>query len=456
MQKQKVWLKLSVLILTLVYSSLNEYSSANVNRNSLYPQFKHLAENKQRAKAIEIGHDLFKSLTGKYPENVSLQDLQNRLESANDLAELITQSLEQRQKKLLTDIADLDILPELPPIGKQKEEPVTLLAPPERLYWANLYAFSNEPNVEGITTPESDFLREYYDLKMQALIEKVINTVTRIAITDSASSDICCYSLVLPLLYMSDNDLRWENMHSLFETMGSDTLDILSDFCLLRLKRPETATAVAKYKAKLKGEDFSPVDWSLGASDKCTANNQPYTAEKLLLAAIEDTNDENRIIELRLEIAENYGKCGNIAGAVEKCEQIAEDFPDSPLYGKVMFSYFAYLSKQSEAEKVLAEIDSALKAPHCKAYLPQLMYIKWWALRKTNQQTPANRIGEHLIEKYGHNKCIAPVLLANATDALSSQQYELCRRLLLQLTRNFPQTRSAKQAQEILTRLGEK
>jgi hypothetical protein len=262
--------------------------------------------------------------------------------------------------------------------------------------------------------------------------------------------------LVLPLLYMPDNDPRWESMYFLFEMMGADTLDTLSDFCFLRVERPKTAIAIAKYKAKLKGEDFSPADWSLAASTKCTEDNQPHIAEKLLLAAIEDINDKDRIIELRLKIAENYGKCGDNAIATRKCEQIAKDFPDSSLYGKVMFSYFAHLSKQSEVEKILAEVDSALEAPQCQEYLPQLMYIKWWALRKTNQQTPANQIGEQLIEKYGHNKCIAPVLLANATDALSNQQYELCHRLLLQLTRNFPQTNSARQAQEILTRLGER
>ena len=121
-----------------------------------------------------------------------------------------------------------------------------------------------------------------------------------------------------------------------------------------------------------------------------------------------------------------------------------------------MSFYFTYLAKQFKAEAILQEIDPILETPQCQSYMPQLMYLKWWALRKTNQPILANKIGEELIEDYRNNQCIAPVLLASATDALSNQHYDHCQKLLQQLTRNFPQTNSADQARKILSSLAKR
>jgi hypothetical protein len=204
------------------------------------------------------------------------------------------------------------------------------------------------------------------------------------------------------------------------------------------------------------GKSFSLVDWALAVSTKCFENHRPDLAEKLLTTTIDALGDKEKVVELRLKIAECYGKCGDNVAAAKRCKQIVEDFPDSLLYGKVMSSYFAYLARQLKAEEILAEIDSVLESPSCQRYLSQLIYLKWWALRKTNQQILAKKIGEQLIEDHERNPHIAPVLLAHATDALSNQQYEKCRQLLVQLTKNFPKTNSAKQAKKILVRLGRK
>jgi len=81
-------------------------------------------------------------------------------------------------------------------------------------------------------------------------------------------------------------------------------------------------------------------------------------------------------------------------------------------------------------------------------HIPQLLYLKWWSLRKTKHQTVAAAISKKLIETYPFNPCIAPVLLAEATDALSNQKYKHCRKLLTQLIKSFPQTDSAAQAKK--------
>ena len=350
-------------------------------------------------------------------------------------------------------MADLDIMQELPSVRDREDISNHLLPPAEHLYWNNLESFSDKLNIQGFTTIESKFLLEYYHLRMQIWIAKITGIVTQVIVIAPQFFDLSYYSFVLPLLYMPEGDPAWDNLDFPFTVMEPNNLETMSDFCLSRAERPLTAIAIAKYKAEFSGESFTLVNWSLAANTRCVENHRPDLAKKLLRVAIGQLADKDKIVELRLKIAENFSKSGDIASAVKECEQIANDFSDSLLYGKVMSSYFAYLAKDSKVEKILQEIDSALEAPQCQTYLPQLMYLKWLALRKTSQPSLASQIGEHLIENYGDNPYIALVLLAHGTDALSDGRYDESRNLLMQLRKKFPQTSSARQALEILARL---
>lgn len=456
MQKQSSQLIIIVLILISIHSGQSKYCNAKVEQDNLYLEFEQLIQSRQKSKAIEVGHGLFERLVSKYPENASLHDLQRRLKVARDIAELISKELKSRQKKSIEDIISLDIKMERPSVGTKEEKSGYLLAPAEQLYWTHLEFFSHEVNIQGVSAKESIFLRGYYCLRMQSWIEEVATNVTRVIVTNPDSSDLSYYSFVLPLLYICEEESGSRKLEFLFALVDPGNLDAVSDFCLLRVDRPSVAFAIAKYKAISQGKSFPSSDWALAASTKCFENHRPDLAEKLLTTTIDALGDKEKVVELRLKIAECYGKCGDNVTAVKKIKQIAGDFPDSLLYGKVMSSYFAYLARQLKAEEILTEIDSVLESPSCQRYLSQLIYLKWWALRKTNQQILAKKIGEQLIEDHGRNPHIAPVLLAHATDALSNQQYEKCRQLLVQLTKNFPKTNSAKQAQKILVRLGRK
>jgi hypothetical protein len=429
-----------------------EYCDAQTEQEKVYIEFGQLIHSDQIAGAIEIGQGLFEILISKYPENANVQNLHKRLEVAKDLTVLITQGFKSNPRKALLDIANLGILPEFPSI-KVKEKYADLLPPAAQLYLVNLPTFSQELAIQEVLATESKFLHEYYDLKMQSYIRAIANTISYVMITNPKLSGLSYYSFVLPLLYLSEDAPEWNNPKYLLDLKNICNLDDVSDFCLLQVERPNTAVAIATLKARYTGKNFSLVDWSLLASNKCVKNHRPDLAERLLQAAIVDIKNDNKIVELRLKIAENYGIYGDNAKAAKKTRQIAEDFPNSPLYGKIMYSYFAYLARESKVWLILTEIDQALEKSQCQRYLLQLMYLKWWALHKTNQQVLANEIGEQLIEYYGNNQYIAPVMLACATDALSNQHYERCKRLLSQLTKKFSHTNAAKQAQEILSLL---
>lgn len=453
MQKQRNVLIIIVLMLISISSRQSRYCNAQVEQDNSYLEFEQLVQNEQTVKAIEIGEVLFSGLITKYPKNINLQDLQERLKVASDLTKLIIQGLESRQKEILTNMTKSDVLSNLTPLVKREEGITYLLPPSEQFYWTNLEFFSSEPKILGIPTEESKFLRQYYDLRMQNWIEQVANITTQLVIANPESSDLYPYSLVLPLLYIPESVSSWENLHCLFAIMKPINLDVLVDFCLLRVERPEAAISIAKYQAKSTGRTFSIINWAPAVSTKCVQNHRPDIAEKLLRTAINNISDESKITKLRLKVAEGYAKCGDNMNAAKECWQIVKDFPNTPLYGEVMYSYFAYLAWSLEAKKVLAEIDLILSIPRCRRYRPQLMYIKRWALRKTDQQDLANRISESLIGEYPEHPIVAPVLFVHAINSLSSKRYNQCQELLVKLMRDFPQTNWASLAQRMLSRL---
>lgn len=450
MRKQRYELKILLLVLVLICFGQNRYNWAAGERNKLYMEFEQLMGCEQ-SKAVELGDNLFEDIVARIGEDAGLSGLQSRLKASEEFVEFLTRGLEAKRKNIFADAIDIDILPGIEVGVRERGKSCFELPAASHLYWTNLRNFSEKLVFEGLESSELEFIQQYYALKMQRWIEKSAKAVIGITVTDSESQWLLCYSLVLPLLYTSGNEELWEDMDYLFTIIGMENLDVLSEFCLLQVERIETAISIAKHKAMSECKEISIVEWSYAGSVKCVENYRPDLAERLLSKAVENISDEERIVEVRLKIAENFSNCGDSVTAATECKQVISDYPGSRFWGKAASSYFAYLSKQLKTEEILAEIDLFLENPKCKKYLSQLMYLKWWALRKTNRYVDAKEIGEKLIRDYGHDRCVAPVLLVQAIDALSNQRYERCRELLIQLTTRFPLTDSAAQAQKILS-----
>ncbi len=368
MQKQSCQLIIIISALVLVYPGRNICYSVQEEPVNNYLIFEQLLEQGQAAKAIEIGEDLFAALVFQNPENKGLSDLKKKIEVAEKITELIAADFKSRQKKALIDIGGLDMFSKSTVAGKNKEQTIALIPTPERLYWSNIQHFQSEPAFEGLSPGEAKFLYRYYDLRMKTWTEQIIDITNQVIVTNPESMDLYRYCLILPLLYKSEGDRAWERADFLASITGFGNLDSVVDFCLLKLERPQTAIAIAKFITK---ESF--VDWSVAASERCVENIRCDIAETLLQRAIEEINDEDREVELRLRIAKNYGNCGDSARAAKRCKQIASEFPQAKLYGKVISSYFSYLAKEAKAEEILSEIDAALEKPQCKNYRAKVL-----------------------------------------------------------------------------------
>jgi tetratricopeptide (TPR) repeat protein len=275
----------------------------------------------------------------------------------------------------------------------------------------------------------------------------------QVLMSDPNSSENACYALVLPLLHLHGRGDDWEQAELLLALFSPAMLDVLSRFALLQVERPEAAMAVAQYMAEATDKEFSPVQWALDAAEACVADHRPDLAERLLRTTVSRTEDRDSAAKLRLKIAEGYAQCGDHETAAQICERIVVDLPDTSLYGRIKAMRLGYLAREDKIEQVIAETGVALQEPGCKSHLPQILYLRWWALRKANRLEEALEIARVLVERCPTNPCVAPVLLARATDALARQEYDACRELLTRLTEDFPETESARRAADILSRL---
>jgi tetratricopeptide (TPR) repeat protein len=164
-------------------------------------------------------------------------------------------------------------------------------------------------------------------------------------------------------------------------------------------------------------------------------------------------NDRDASARLRLKIANAYARCGDYAEAARTSEGILVDLPRVSLYGKVMATHLGYLAKDDNVEQVVAATGPVLDDSRCGPYLGQILYLRWWALRKTNRPDEAAGIAQRLLDQHPDDSCVGPILLERAMDALTRQEYERCHELLTRLTRDLAGTESAKRGLDILRRL---
>ena len=121
---------------------------------------------------------------------------------------------------------------------------------------------------------------------------------------------------------------------------------------------------------------------------------------------------------------------------------------------RAIWLYYFALSKADKTDRILSTIDQALSDVRTEQYKLKLLYLKWWALRRKSADSPAVEALEYeLIQNHGDDPIVAPILFSQATNRLTSQDYNGARTLLNQLIEKFPSTNASEQAKRMLQRL---
>jgi hypothetical protein len=262
------------------------------------------------------------------------------------------------------------------------------------------------------------------------------------------------YVLVLPLLHASDE--KPINVEVLPRWMQRpEQLRMLSDSCLLHFGFPFHAMTLAKHGAQIRREPFSEVEFYRSAAKKCGASKAHIAADSLNKAIdLAGTDDDSVTVDLQFEILQLWLDSENYSLAAGQARKIFETYPDCEQACKAVWLYHYALSRANKTDEILAHVDEALADERCRRYEAKLMYTKWWALRRERDQGAAIAALEYkLLNRYGDEPMVAPIMLSQATDLLARQDYNGACGALSELVEKFPSTKAAEQAKKMLDKL---
>ncbi len=402
------------------------------------------------ARASSLGESILAALRREYSNDSSLRAYESRLKAAEFLAGQMQQQLAKAAGAQLSLVVG-DV-----PGGRNKPPNAALMtvAPAKRFYETSVRVFSSPVRISGLNDEQKSFLARYYDLRLRALVTAVARAGQALAIAEPRFKGTYDYVLVLPLLHAQDRQPL--NVAVLPHWMrGPEQLMALSDSCLLHFELPFQAMVIARESSKMQGQAFSESDFYRMAAGRCGGTRAKVAVDCLRSAlALVPDQPSDLAVDLRFDMVQLWLSSGNHLLAAGEAREIFTKYPHHSSAARAIWLHYYALSRNGNTEEILANIDEALTDDRCRPYEPRLLYIKWWALRRQrNQSARVAALEYDLLNRYGGDPMVAPILLSRATDLLASQSYNEACTVLQQLVQEFPSTQAAVQARRVLERL---
>lgn len=414
-----------------------------------YADFYKALEDQNDDDAVSIGSQLFIRLETKYNSDSGFQALKSKLATAEFLTKRMLEQLRKATQKSISTIGD-----ELFGKSNKNRKDTFSLAPAKAFYDTTAKIFVQSVRIDNLETEEKKFLAKFYDLRLRLLVGSIAKGGQALVISDPSFRNTHHYVLVLPLLHAPKS--KSVNMDVLPNWMRKPhELKIFSDVCLLHYELPFQAMMFAMKSAQLQDKKFSQAAFYRNASTKA-AKELPHIAVDCLQKAINSLDAEkvDEKVTLMFDIVQIWVDSGKYSLAAGEAKNISESFTQHPKTGKAIWLYYYALSRANNSDSILIDIDSAINNSRCKAYRTKLMYVKWWALRRQRDRIAEVAALEHkLLEEFGDNPMVAPILLSRATDSMAKQDYSNALQLLKQLQEKFPTTKTGQQAQKIIDKL---
>jgi hypothetical protein len=424
------------------------------NNEHALSEFQNAVKASDDEKAVPAGDAIFAEFEKKYRTSPGFSALRSKLVAAQFLAGRMVSQLNAAKNRKMTVVADQLFTNSDSSSSRKKKDTSLDVAPAKSVYETSIGVFSKPITLLELTDKQKSFLAEYYNLKLRLLTTSIAQAGQSLAVAEPGFEGTHQYVLVLPLLHASENQpINIAVLPRWMQTPGH--LQILADACLLHFGFPYHAMTIAGKQAQLQEVSFSKLDFYGAAALKCQDFSSRLAAE-CLNKAIECVpgNDINKVVGLHFDILQLWLDSNNYQLASVKAKRISETYSSHPDAGKAIWLYHYALSRNNNADEILAQIDTALNDARCYSYKAKLMYIKWWALRRTRNQTAGVAAIEHeLLSKYADDPMVAPIILSRATDLLAKQDYNGAREVLNQLVLKFSSTQAAKQAKQMMDKM---
>jgi hypothetical protein len=414
-----------------------------------YHAFQQALDSRDDTLVASVGESLFNELRRKYNADPNFLAFVSKLTAAEFLANQMQSQLATATESRIRAVAEMS-----------EEEPKTnkrsslLVAPARQFYDSAKETFSKIIRTEGLAEDERSFLAEYYNFKLRVFASAIAQTGQALAVAEPDFKDTYDYVLVLPLLHASEKyPIKLSILPKWMQK--AEQLPNFSDSCLLHFDNPFQAMTIEKAIRQEQGKPFSELEFYKSAAKKCGTGKVNVAVDCLKRAMKSvSADDPDAVLGLELDVLQLWRDSGNYTLAAGQAKNIFESYPDRSEYAKAKMLYYHALAVDKADDTILTDIDETIRDDRCRRYKPQLIYLKWVALRrKQDQQARLAAVENELLKEYGHDPIVAPIMLARATDRLADQDYAGAREVLANLVETFPSTEAATAAKRILDKL---
>ena len=434
-----------------IYASVSDVNESTTEARVVdFAPFDKFLEASDDVNALSAGDSIFEQMGKKYRSDAGFSALKSKLTAADFLAKQMESQLNNATGRQILSVYD-EVFDKGKNAGQDKS---LMVAPAKSFYDTSAVLFSRPLKIDGPGDDEKTFFGKYYDLKLRVLTSSIAKAGQALAIAEPNFKGTHDYVLVLPLLHTSDKKSFDISILPLWMRQP-EQLDVFSDSCLLHFGLPFHAMMMAGKASAARQEKFSELEFYRTAARKC-GTSHVNTAVDCMLMAINCVPDKNpdMVINLQFEIVQLWLDSKNNALAAGQASQISDAFPNHERAGKAIWLYYYALSRDNNAEEILANIDTAITDKRCESYKANLMYIKWWALRRQRNETAKTEALEYeLLTQYGNNPMVAPIMLSRCMDLLAKQDYNGTYAQLNELLEKFPSTDAAVQAKKMSDKL---
>jgi len=387
------------------------------------------------------------------PDNPSLKAFHSRLHVIRSLCERMNDSLQEKGqdalRELVGDVVQERHAPDSSPVGKTAQ-----IAPAEQLYAEYLPAFSRPLDKQGLAEAEIAFLQTYYDAEVRAMIGDLMALGAKFSALDAESHALESYLVLLPLLH-SRHDFDVSLLRALPGwAMTPERLQILRDFCLMKLGRLDAAAAIETHFIGRDTSEQALCEYYIAAADRCAAAKLPGLAVQCLKRGIDLLGrEDSRRSELLFKTCSVWADHDNFAAAAGEAATIAHELRDPQQVGKARCLRLVYLARQGDHKAVILEVDDALDDERCQPYAQDLLYIRWYALRKDGRQEQAHQAKEQYLARYGESEYAGDMFYADAIDCISDGRNEEALTILRALSQKYPHSGIARKAGDLMKSL---
>jgi TolA-binding protein len=302
-------------------------------------------------------------------------------------------------------------------------------------------------------------LVSYYTASLNASRDYVAKRCRSGVASGKPSTELLQLAVVLPFLQVSDERRTAGEIASLPTWMQEPgALETLESFAL-SIRRPLTAYAFANQRkpaAERSSRQVGLPAYLRAAAERLLEGREYHAALHCLKTATDLAEKENRAGEvawLRFRRAEVLATVGYSNMAAAEVQQLLERYPKSDSYSRAAMLRLKYLYESDQFPAAIEESSRYCVEERVKPHLPQMLYIRWLALRRVNRLEEAKKVQNAFLEQFPDHPLAADMLFASAMAALATSDYPETLRLLDLIEYRYPNSKLLPKVKELQQRL---